>query len=380
MSIDAFLQDLFGPGAGTAAPPPPATFDDRFAPAVEQPLKSPYENQPQYDEQYDDQIPANATPTSGTFGGAPSPGTPMPTARPPIEALLAGPRHRPPEAGPGANMLPPGGDGMPPAPGGGAGGDLMSRLAGLLPRGGGAPAPAGAEPGIMDKLTGKKAQSIIQGGFAGGNPNFKGGAFMKGASGGLGGGLASDKEDEAKAIAAADKTQKQGNFDRTQTDKEATSEALRKLYGQRGQALTTSADARASGTGKGAWNKPPHERYKDAMHLIQAERKAIYGQINPLSPKADQAAAKADADARLKAFTDKTLRTYGIDENGQETAPTQGGAGGAVSPAEGKNSGMYDTDAISGAREAIARGANPDQVKQRLKENGIAFADEDLAL
>jgi len=88
-----------------------------------------------------------------------------------------------------------------------------------------------------------------------------------------------------------------------------------------------AARAKQAGTGKGAWNKPPHERYKDAMKLIQDERKAIYGQINPLMSPKDRAASKADADKQLKEFTAKTLKTYGIDESGNETSPNQGGAG-----------------------------------------------------
>jgi hypothetical protein len=410
MSIDAFLQELFPSSAGAADPRADAVSrlagglrdradfydnpdigimdkdrrragEDASASGDYAPTPSGMTYRPWDPRGGDDDaaLPPNSTLNSGA---APSN---LPIVNPPL------PRPRPPEAGPGASMMPPGGV-VPPTAAGGGNDPMFSRLAGLSRPGGGAGAGKDDGPnGIMGRLLGmdasreKRVRSAVAGGFAGANPAFAGGSLMKGLSGGLTGGLKSDKEDTEAATEAEDTAQKQANFNRTQTDKEATSDALRKLYGQRGAALVTAADARASGAGKGAWNKPPHERYKDAMHLIQAERKAIYGQINPLAPKADQAAQRADADARLKAFTDKTLRTYGIDDNGNETSPTQGGRGTPSSPRsmgtqEGNQSGLYDTDAISGAREAIARGANPDQVKQRLKENGITFADEDLAL
>lgn len=370
MSIDAFLQELF-----PSPTPGPASFADRFAPALsglDTALQT--HNQPMspIPSSFDDRFaPTGAPPPMG--------GGPDDMDFSSINRRLAGgggvpmPQPRPPEAGPGAAELPPA---APP--------DVFSRLAGMV---GGAPAAAPAEAtdarGIMSKLLGmdakgeKRALSTIAGGFAGGNPAFAGGAFMKGTSGGLTGGLKSDKEETEAETAAEDKTQKQGNFERAQTDKERTSEALRKLYGVRGQAMTTNADTRAKGGGKSSWNKPPHERYKDAMKLIQEERKALYGQIRPGLTNAQDAAnkvARAEADKKLADFTKRTLQTYGIDDQGNETRPTQSGAG-TTAPAGVQ----YDDENISGAREAIGRGANKAAVIKKLRENGYPdISDADL--
>ncbi len=51
---------------------------------------------------------------------------------------------------------------------------------------------------------------------------------MNGVSVGLSGGLKSDKEDTDAATTSASAAQKQANFNRTQGDKEKTSDALRK--------------------------------------------------------------------------------------------------------------------------------------------------------
>lgn len=371
MGIDNFLNELFGP---TAAPPPPASFADRFG-------------------ALDDggaMLPPNAQPTSGA---APSD----------LMGRLAGlPRPRPPAAGPSAADLSASGPPMNISPDATAGppqedGGIMSRLLSLTNPGMAADdreagGPQKGDPrGVLGRLLGfdqtgeKRLRSSLSAGFAGGNPAFKGGAFMQGASGALKGGLASDEQEQQQQIAADAKKLQQTNFERQQGDKELTSAALRKLYGDRGEAMVTTANNRANPRASTAWAKPPHERYKDAMHLIQAERKALYGQINAFGAKADQVAARAEADAKLKAFTDRTLRTYGIDENGRDTgspgAPaTPGGPRSDTRSPPAPDGVEYDSSAISGAREAIARGANPDQVKQRLKENGITFADEDLAL
>lgn len=373
--IDDWLKDLFSPDAPAPGSGGGANFAERFAPALAQPLgemdggmSSPPEDDlrsanlnflrlnggrdptgsiPGGDDGA--MLPPGASPMSGRAPASLMPPTdvPMPRARPDIEGILAG---RAAAGGPPMGAPPPGGA-APPGPAGG--GDIMARLAGMLrPQGvppGGA-APSEGAQGVLGRLIGmdasgeKRLRSTIAGGFAGGNPAFAGGAFMKGAGGGLSGGLKSDKEDTEAATAADDKAQKQANFDRAQTDKEATQAALRKLYGDRGTAAVTRANA--PGAGSKAWNKPAHERYKDAMKLIQDERKAIYGQISPIAPKAEREAAKADADKRLQDFTKRTLKTYGIDENGAETGPPPGGA--AVVPTnkvvgdqEGKDAGLY---------------------------------------
>lgn len=294
----------------------------------------------------------------------------------PMFARLAGmdgggavplPRPRPSGAmGPADATAPPGGNPMAPN---------LGALLAILRGGGGSgpsgPAPAGApqDPGAMpredaqsiigrliglDRSGEKRLRSSVASGFAGGNPAFAGGAFMKGASGGLSGGLKSDKEDDDADVASEDKAQKQANYERTQTDKEKTSEAIRKLYGDRGEAAKTSAAARAANPmgGRSSWNKPPHERYKDAMKLIQDERKAIFGQINPLGPKADVQMQRMEADKKLKEFTDRTLRTYGIDADGNEIAPVQ-------QPQRGASAGVPSSKRVIGDKEAMDKGLYP---------------------
>lgn len=428
MSIDAFLADLFGPGAGQATPTagvvmPEAAgqLDELYGRGVGADNMRAFTD-PTYGQQRDRQIdgaineispdalvPRNfdAPAVREPFQGAGVDEFSAARRMSPTAALLSSgepvplPRPRPMEAGPGGSdlnmtppprinpMPPPAAASMPPP-------DLLTRLSGRnMPTDMTMPGTVGSggggdAQGLMSRLMGldqggeKRLRSSIAGGFAGANTAFGGGSLMKGIGGGISGGLASDKDDEAKGLAAEDRTVKQANFNRQQDDKELTSDALRKLYGARGSALETNATTKANAPVKNAaWNKPPHERYKDAMHLIQQERKAIYGQINPLTSKADQAAAKAEADKQLEEFKQRTFKTYGIDQNGNETTPSQGGTPStknAVGTKEGEESGIYESGSISNAREAIARGANPDQVKQHLKENGIKFSDSDLAL
>jgi hypothetical protein len=433
--LDDFMRELFSPDTAAG---PSVNFAERFrgGPADDGAM-----------------LPAGATPTMGRLMGE----IPLPRSRPDIEGILAG------RGGGGGPSLPsPSSDTTPPST------DIIARLSGILRPQGVAPspntAPADSARGILGRLMGmdtsgeKRLRSTIAGGFSGGNPAFAGGALMKGAGGGLSGGLKSDKEDLDTETAAADREQKQSNFERTQLDKEKTAEALRNLYGARGSAvgqprsasifkyepgqgrnesgetvdgawkinrldgtrefipdmvltgkaetssvaarkdadseamrglraertealrrgderkvkeldekirLNTStiglneARAKQAGVGKGAWNKPPHERYKDAMKLIQDERKAIYGQINPLLPKAEREAAKADADKRLNAFTAKTLKTYGIDAEGNETSTNQGGGMPSATPSPGKGgvrgSGTYEDPHIPETQEHFDR-------------------------
>lgn len=271
-----------------------------------------------------------------------------------------GPGASPPQAVPNPMAPPPGGSA--PAPGGMLS-RLMGRMNGWQPGGGTAvPTPADQPDnasGLVGRLLGmtdpneKRLSTALAGGFAGGNPAFKGGAFMKGASGSLSGGLKSDKEDTDAASSDTDKAQKQANFERQQTEKEKTDEALRGLYKSRGDALTTKANQPA-GAGKSSWNKPASERWKDAQRLIIDKQKQLYGGINPLGPKADRDAAKASADKEMGDFKSQTYKQYGFGDDGSDLADTpQGGAGGgAAKPAvpsskkvigdeEGKASGLY---------------------------------------
>jgi hypothetical protein len=142
---------------------------------------------------------------------------------------------------------------------------------------------------------------------------------MKGAGGAASGGLKSDKEDREEDATSAEREQKQGNFERVQGDKEKTTEALRKLYGDRGEVAKKNADTRASnpsGRGNAAWNKPPHERYKDARKLIQDERKAIMGSLGIGANPAERAAAQK----QIEDFERKTLKQYGLDAEGNDTS------------------------------------------------------------
>jgi hypothetical protein len=338
MSIDAFLAELFSPSGGGAVNP--ATFDDRFGGGAASPLET--------------------QDVGMRLSGAPADTAPQfPGGVVPL------PRERPDEAGPRAgdlNMERP----APMGPQGGAAppdaGGLFSRLAGLT--GGGMTAPAntasrdeGAK-GLLSRLAGmdasgeKRLRSTLAGGFAGGNPAFAGGAFMKGASGGLTGGLKSDKEDSDAETTAADTKQKQSNFDRTQGDKEMTSAALRKLYGVRGDTMARDAQTRSerpASTAKTAWNKPAHERFKDAERLILDKEKTLKNALNPLAPKAERESAAAAAKQEMADYRKRVYKQYGFDENGNDTgaAPQSGGGGTVpstdrvVGDQEGKATGLY---------------------------------------
>lgn len=278
-------------------------------------------------------------------GGMPMVNPPLPQPRPDIEGILNGDRGAaPPGAAPAS---------------GGAPGNIMARLLGN--RSGSEMAPLTDGAGGRDRGTGpdariKRVLSALAGGMAGGNPAFKGGAFMKGMSGGLTGGLKSDKEEREAEAAADDKTQKQGNFDRTQLDKEKTSEALRKLYGERGAALL---DGGGKGGKGAAWNKPPHERLKDAEKLIIDKQKSLYGQINPLAPKAERQAAQERADKELEGFKKKIYKGYGIDPDGNETSPSMPAGGGgkvpSATPSKGsggmRGGGSYDDPHVPTTQE-----------------------------
>jgi hypothetical protein len=142
---------------------------------------------------------------------------------------------------------------------------------------------------------------------------------MKGASGGLGGGLKSDKDDRDEDSTQAHRDQQQANFDRTATDREKNSESLRKLYGQRGSAIETNAATRAAnppGTSK-AWNKPAHERFKDAERLILDKEKQLDRRLDSaFGKKRDE--QKGINEKELSEYKARTYKKYGLDENGDE--------------------------------------------------------------
>lgn len=382
MSIDAFLQDLF-PSAPAA---PPASIADRFGGLD------------------DGMMPQNATPQSGPApSGMPIVNPPMPRPRPPIEGMLRGPTPRPAEApqGPPMDIAPPAPSAPPPQDG-----SIMSRILGMTNPGMAADdrEAGGPQPGdprsVLGRITGldqtgeKRLRTSLAGGFAGGNPNFKGGAFMQGASGALKGGLQSDEQDETKATAATQRKLQQANFDRQQSDKELTSDALRKLYADRGTALVTNADTRAQNPG----GKPgvtqqiiaqlraenPDLTFEAALNI--AKRGSNDPKVRQAGERLALTAAKADPAYLMN--PQKTLQKwrgeYGLD---QAAAPPGGPPAAApATPGSPRSQNEppagveYDNSAISGAREAIARGANAEQVKKRLKDNGIKFSDEDLAL
>lgn len=349
--IDDFLASLFSPdNAG------PATFADRFAPFAGAPSRVPSldmgvagPNQtPDMEDvlrrlappmptprEYLRQLPPDpaldSEPTETLSARAkPALDVPLPQARPDIESILAG-------TGGGKPM--PGGDPMG-APSGGQ--DIMSKLAGMF--GGRQPsAPGGDTDRVsnMGKLFGmtpaadRQFRSSLAGGFAGGNPAFGGGAFMRGAAGALGGGLKSEKQSHDDERTDAQNAQKQSNYERSQDDKEKTTEALRKLYGMRGDVMQQNATSRAANAGKTSWSKPASERWKDANRLIIDKEKQLKGSINPMLPKADRDQLQGEADAQLEDFKRKTFEQYGFDQNGKDMAPAMPRQGGEV-PSSGK--------------------------------------------
>lgn len=271
-------------------------------------------------------------------GGA---GVPLPQPRPDILAMLNG-------EGGGA-----GGAGSPgPADGGAP--SLVDRLFGNRPA-----APAGAatpedRTSAIGKLFGlsekadQRIRASLASGMSGGNPAFAGGAAMKGLSGSINGGLSQEMEQQKQEKSAADQAQKQANFDRTQGDKEKTSDALRKLYGQRGEALKTNAETRANAPAKSAWNKPASERWKDAQRLIMDKKKELTRDM-PIAGQARKD-AMTQAEKDLEKFKKDTYKAYGIDESGNDLqgAPAPKGGRSAVPSSskvvgdqEGKDSGLY---------------------------------------
>lgn len=346
--IDNFLRELFSPDS-------PATFAQRFEPFDGAPANVPSLDMgamgPQRPPSMDDLLRQLAPPmpspreylrqlppdppfddgsTETLSARSRLPSVPLPQPRPDIENMLAGNR--------GATS------GMPVAP---ADNDIFAKLAGIFGRGGGGggnpstTSTGGDQVSLFGRLAGlspaadKQFRASLAGGFAGGNPAFAGGALMRGASGALGGGLAQEKSQAKTDKANQDAAQKQANFERAQEDKEKTNEALRKLYGMRGDVMQQNANSRAANAGRTSWNKPASERWKDANRLIIDKEKQLKGSINPLLPKADRDKLEADVSAQLEDFKRKTFEQYGFDQNGKDMAPAMPRQGGAV-PSSGK--------------------------------------------
>lgn len=361
--IDNFLRELFSPDS-------PATFAQRFEPFDGAPANVPSLDMgamgPQRPPSMDDLLHQLAPPmpspreylrqlppdppfddglTETLSARSRLPSVPLPQPRPDIENILSGNRGAP--------------AGMPAASASSANnGDIFAKLAGLLGRGGGGgdpgAAPVGGDQGsLFARLAGlspaadKQLRASLAGGFAGGNPAFAGGALMRGASGALGGGLSQEKQQAKTDRSTQDAAQKQANFERAQEDKEKTNEALRKLYGMRGDVMQQNANSRAANAGRTSWNKPASERWKDANRLIIDKEKQLKGAINPMLPKADRDKMEADVSAQLEDFKRKTFEQYGFDQNGKDMAPMprQGGevpsSGKVVGDKEATEQGLY---------------------------------------
>lgn len=400
--LDNFLAELFSP----QAPGGPASFGQRFSPGVTPMAEAP--SNPMMPPMQGDGPAIDPTEIVrklvGMNGGGPpaavdmsaraaqpSPPVPLPTPKPNIPAMLAGPN-----VGGGGAAIPAAASPSGPAPGGS---DIMSRLSGMFNRGGapsqvGAPAQAptmaeASQPPSsplakmfgIDPRTEQRIRASLAGGFAGGNPAFAGGALMKGAGGALAGGLKSDQNQTKTDQEAAKQAQKQANFERTQGDTEQQHAALRKLYGAR----TTAA---LTGRPNSAWNKPVPERWKDAQKLIMDKAKQLQGGITAITPK-EQAAQRAEAERQLEKFKTDTYQKYGFDKGGNNAMPAARPGGAVpstdrvVGDKEATATGLYDSSsrgqAISKAREVIARGANPQQVKKLLLDKyGITVTDDEL--
>lgn len=380
--IDDFMRELFGPDTGGGAP---ATFGERFG-GIRPPLFGDDPGPATFGERFGGgQAPhpeAAGLPdllkrlmpgmVPGGGGAAPmmSPGNrfeidPQDHMERPRVIEMSAKARRPdavplPPARPGGDLMERLGGGSPGAPlslappaptnpaAPAAPPSLMARL-----RGGGSPPPAGSDPrgGLLARLTGmdprseRRVLASLAGGMAGGNPAFSGGALMKGLSGGISGGLASDQQDRKEDKDASTAAQKQSNFERTQGDKEKTSEALRMLYRMRGEVMKTNADTHATNAetnaGRKTWNKPAHERFKDAERLILDKEKALR---NPLAAKADRDAAERE----LADYRKKVYRQYGFSDDGtKDIAPGAGGKAATpstdkvVGDKEGEDAGLY---------------------------------------
>lgn len=386
MSIDGFLSELFGPppttqadareeaAARLMAPPAPTTFNDRFDGAAGLPPMQGADGPPM--------LTSNAAllggggaaappgdPMLGGEGGGPAP---LPMPRPDVASILAGraqmgggpvplPTPRPDAAGPGAPMQ----LGAPPA----------------AP----AAAPTDAKAKVLEALFGKRTQSAMAGGMAEGNPAFKLGAFMKGASGSLTGGLKSDKEDKTDEAEAEEKAQKQKNFERTQggveterLDKSKTSEALRKLYGVRGEAMLQNSAARVTQAGKKSWDQPARLRFKEAEQAIDRKIADLRkNRIDRYATPEEKKAAEADIQKDMAAERKRIYAGHGVDENGNDVGQPKGSN--AQSPAA---PGIEEDDEnISNAR--IAVGKNPgarDAIRKRLIEGGYSEDEANSAV
>lgn len=325
--IDDFLTDLFQPQQ-------PASFGDRFGAAFG---------------------PTGGADPMALMSGGPPPmmDVPMPLPRP-TNPMMPSPMMPPP-----APPMDSGGD-LPfgAEPTAGPMPDVLSRMAGLagtprammMPGGGGEGGEAAPPQSILERMAGtiagKRFQTALAAGLAGGNPQFRAGAFAKGMGSAMAGGLKSDKDDD-DASERADETEykrgqdakKMGLAERGMTEREKTGATIRDLHGARTKAVTEGKPLR----GNAAWNKPPHERFKDAEKLILEKSKELRGRIPAFGQPAAIAAARAEVDKEISAYKEKVYRRYGFDTDGNDIAPQS-------------RTETPSTDRVVGDREAKSRG------------------------
>jgi hypothetical protein len=336
--LDNFLQELFGPGPGSTFDPLSGrvglpigmdagpSFNDRFSPTADMPQIDPELERTLLGRSLEGlnapTPPDTPTPVgSGMVEPSLFPGgtqelsarsaVPMPRARPDIDSILSGDTAKavqsfaPSQPAPVSAGVPPAAPSLL---------DVLSGRGGRMPFGGG-----GGESDPSGGLFGKRVMSALANGLSGGNPAFKAGAFMQGMGKGLAGSLKSDKEDAEAAAKADEMDFKREKFgaetglkERQVANSEKTGDALRKLYGDRGEAIRT-------GKANTAWNKPASERFKEAQQLIIAKNKEIdaaMGADNPLMPKADREARRAAAQQAKDAFKSETYRNMGLNPDG----------------------------------------------------------------
>jgi hypothetical protein len=333
------------------------------------------------------------------------PGGNQPQGQPPTPFMLPGGGGNPPLTEPPNPLMPPDSGNSPTTedlsarsampPGGGPSGDSVGKTAGdpgsIDPNagqpGGGQP---GAQPGggqgsgnpIFDRLAGvfgtkllnaaqsghPEARSVLgrlmgmdqrgdqqmraslAGGMAGGNPNFKLGAAMKGAGGAMGGGLGQENLQDQRDVQQSQVARQQANFERTQSDKEQTQAALRKLYGAR-------ADYATTGRPNNSWNKPASQRWNDANRIINEKQKQLNASSSLLGMnKAERDAAKAASVKELADFKRQTYQVNGFTPDGQDAGPQAPGndVPGTTGPRAGGP--VPSTAKVVGDQEAIDRG------------------------
>lgn len=203
--------------------------------------------------------------------------------------------------------------------------------------------PGAAPAGDAKAQMMKKIFSSLAGGFSGADKRFGGGALMNGIGGSLTGGLKSDQQDRENTRQDSEDERKANNeaarlgISREALDeRKKTGEALRKLYGDRGTAAI-------NGRPSAAWNKPPHERYKDAQKLVQDQEKIINGRTNPYRGPEGRQKWEAEKKGELDSFKKNTYKMYGIDAEGKDTGPPADVPGNGSTPRPGGGAKLLGT-------------------------------------